>query len=65
MNDPSKTKKILNTVSGFVKRGQMFAVMGPSGSGKTTLMTMLTKRMEKNKSINHTGKILMNNQEYD
>jgi ABC-type multidrug transport system ATPase subunit len=64
-NDPNKKKKILNNVSGYVKRGQMFAVMGPSGSGKTTLMAMLTKRMDMNKSINHSGKILMNNQEYD
>jgi len=39
-----KSKKILNSVSGYAAPGQVLACMGPSGAGKTTLMNVLSGR---------------------
>uniref|UniRef100_A0A1D2A9Y0 ABC transporter domain-containing protein n=4 Tax=Auxenochlorella protothecoides TaxID=3075 RepID=A0A1D2A9Y0_AUXPR len=47
---------ILNDVSGFMRPGEMVALMGPSGSGKTTLMDILSGRKNVGKI---SGEVLM------
>eukprot|EP00388_Colpodella_angusta_P023885 GDKJ01061910.1.p1 GENE.GDKJ01061910.1~~GDKJ01061910.1.p1 ORF type:complete len:1495 (-),score=348.67 GDKJ01061910.1:878-4834(-) len=37
-------RQLLNDVQGFVKSGQLIALMGSSGAGKTTLMDCITQR---------------------
>ena len=37
-----KTKRILDSLDGFLQPGTVTALMGPSGSGKTTLIDVLT-----------------------
>ncbi|GKU08311.1 unnamed protein product [Fusarium langsethiae] len=39
-------KQLLQNVSGFVKPGQLVALMGSSGAGKTTLMDVLAQRKD-------------------
>ncbi|KAG8664946.1 uncharacterized protein FPOAC1_012923 [Fusarium poae] len=39
-------KQLLQNVSGFVKPGQLVALMGSSGAGKTTLMDALAQRKD-------------------
>ncbi|KAJ4003081.1 hypothetical protein NW752_011743 [Fusarium irregulare] len=39
-------KQLLKQVSGFVKPGQLVALMGSSGAGKTTLMDVLAQRKD-------------------
>ncbi|KAI9168002.1 ABC multidrug [Paramyrothecium foliicola] len=41
-----KEKQLLQSVSGFVKPGQLVALMGSSGAGKTTLMDVLAQRKD-------------------
>lgn len=42
---PNKEKKqLLDDVSGYVKSGQLVALMGSSGAGKTTLIDAITQR---------------------
>lgn len=38
--------QLLHGVSGFVKQGQLVAIMGTSGAGKTTLMDVLAQRKD-------------------
>eukprot|EP00808_Paulinella_micropora_P014425 g75589.t1 len=40
-----KGKPLLNDVTGYLKHGEMLAIMGPSGAGKTSLMNILSGRM--------------------
>lgn len=41
-----KEKQLLQKVSGYVKPGQLVALMGSSGAGKTTLMDVLAQRKD-------------------
>ena len=41
---PGGTRQLLNDVHGWVKPGQLGALMGSSGAGKTTLMDVLAQR---------------------
>ncbi len=41
-----KEKQLLDRVSGYVKPGQLVALMGSSGAGKTTLMDVLAQRKD-------------------
>ncbi|KAM3548451.1 hypothetical protein ARSEF4850_009407 [Beauveria asiatica] len=52
---------ILSQSSGFVRPGEMLAIMGPSGSGKTTLLNTLAHRIAAAGSTT-TGDILVNGQ---
>jgi ATP-binding cassette subfamily G (WHITE) protein 2 (SNQ2) len=42
--DGATTRRLLDHVSGWIKPGQMTALMGASGAGKTTLLDVLAKR---------------------
>jgi ATP-binding cassette subfamily G (WHITE) protein 2 (SNQ2) len=53
---PSGQKRILNNVYGYVKPGELTALMGASGAGKTTLLDVLAAR--KNVGVIH-GEILV------
>ncbi|KAJ2479767.1 ATP-binding cassette transporter snq2 [Coemansia sp. RSA 2131] len=55
-----ESRQLLNKVSGFIKPGQMTALMGSSGAGKTTLLDSLSQR----KTIGTLeGQVLMNGAE--
>ncbi|TLS23979.1 hypothetical protein PpBr36_08722 [Pyricularia pennisetigena] len=41
---PGGTRRLLNNVYGYVKPGQLTALMGASGAGKTTLLDVLASR---------------------
>ncbi|KAF4811701.1 ABC transporter G family member 11 [Colletotrichum siamense] len=41
---PGGTRRLLNSVFGYVKPGQLTALMGASGAGKTTLLDVLASR---------------------
>lgn len=42
--DGSKERLLLDKVNGWIKPGQMTALMGASGAGKTTLLDVLAQR---------------------
>lgn len=46
VRDGGKELQLLRDVSGFVKQGQLTALMGSSGAGKTTLMDVLAQRKD-------------------
>ncbi|ELR10948.1 ABC2 type transporter superfamily protein [Acanthamoeba castellanii str. Neff] len=54
--------QLLHDVSGFVKPGNMLALMGSSGAGKSTLMDVLARRKTGGKI---TGEILVNGRPTD
>ncbi|KAK1997715.1 ABC-2 type transporter [Colletotrichum falcatum] len=53
---PGGTRRLLNNVFGYVKPGQLTALMGASGAGKTTLLDVLAAR--KNIGVIH-GDVLV------
>jgi len=48
---PGGELRLLNNIFGFVKPGQLTALMGASGAGKTTLLDVLAVR----RSFNYPG----------
>eukprot|EP00818_Percolomonas_sp_WS_P003510 CAMPEP_0117454074 /NCGR_PEP_ID=MMETSP0759-20121206/10598_1 /TAXON_ID=63605 /ORGANISM="Percolomonas cosmopolitus, Strain WS" /LENGTH=844 /DNA_ID=CAMNT_0005247219 /DNA_START=8 /DNA_END=2543 /DNA_ORIENTATION=+ len=48
-------KTVLYPMSGYVKPGEILAIMGPSGAGKTSLLNILAQR-----ELNYTGKVRVN-----
>ncbi|KAF2136251.1 uncharacterized protein K452DRAFT_322531 [Aplosporella prunicola CBS 121167] len=51
-------KHILSDVTGYIKAGELIALMGPSGSGKTTLLEVLARREARNATVK--GSLLLN-----
>ena len=56
VNAGGAEKQLLNQVSGYVKPGQLTALMGASGAGKTTLLDNLSRRKAEGRM---TGEILL------
>ncbi|KAK9922027.1 hypothetical protein M0R45_030510 [Rubus argutus] len=53
----SKSKLLLNGISGYAQPNRIMALMGPSGSGKTTLLDALAGRLPTN--IRMSGDIIL------
>ena len=53
-------KQILNNSSGYVKPGELVAILGPSGSGKTSLLNVLSGRIHLSKGSTFLGDIVCN-----
>ncbi len=56
----SQMKVVLHPMSGFVRSGQMLAIMGPSGAGKTSLLNLLAGRVVDNKAVIADGTVYVN-----
>ncbi|CAG8940173.1 unnamed protein product [Penicillium salamii] len=56
VNTSEGEKQLLDQVSGYVKPGQLTALMGASGAGKTTLLDNLSRRKDDGRM---TGEILL------
>ncbi|KAF9871112.1 ABC drug exporter [Colletotrichum karsti] len=48
-----KPKRLLNGVNGYVRAGQLTALMGASGAGKTTLLDVLSQRKSQGQVEGH------------
>lgn len=57
-----KKLQLLTNISGFVKPGQLVALMGSSGAGKTTLLDVLAQRKDSGEVL---GEILMDGRPLD
>ena len=56
-------RQIITNSSGFVRPGEMVAIMGPSGSGKTSLLNALSQRTGLSKGSVVDGEITINGRE--
>ncbi|OIT21239.1 PREDICTED: ABC transporter G family member 20-like [Nicotiana attenuata] len=59
--DMSRTKVLLNDISGEAREGEIMAVLGSSGSGKSTLIDALADRIERESlkgSVTLNGEVL-------
>lgn len=54
-------RRVLNGVSGHVKKGEMVAILGASGAGKTSLLSVLSARLDKSSEI--AGEVLFQGKE--
>ncbi|KAK9922025.1 hypothetical protein M0R45_030508 [Rubus argutus] len=54
----SKSKLLLNRVSGYAQPDRIMALMGPSGSGKSTLLDALAGRLPAN--VRMSGDVILN-----
>ena len=53
-----KNKKILENISFFVKKGEIFGILGPDGSGKTTILKIISNLLKPDKGkVEVYGKI--------
>lgn len=55
-------RRILHSLNGQVRSGQVLAIMGGSGSGKTTLLNTLSGRQKSSKKCTTSGRIYINGQ---
>ncbi|SPO27816.1 related to ATP-binding cassette, sub-family G, member 2 [Ustilago trichophora] len=60
--DPMR-RRVLNGVSGHVKKGEMVAILGASGAGKTSLLSILSARLDKSSDI--AGEVLFQGKQRD
>ena len=60
--DPLR-RRVLNGVSGNVKKGEMVAILGASGAGKTSLLSVLSARLDKSSDI--AGEVLFQGHQRD
>ncbi|SPO28993.1 related to ATP-binding cassette, sub-family G, member 2 [Ustilago trichophora] len=60
--DPMR-RRVLNGVSGHVKKGEMVAILGASGAGKTSLLSVLSARLDKSSDI--AGEVLFQAKQRD
>ncbi|CAD8042834.1 unnamed protein product [Paramecium primaurelia] len=58
-------RQILKNLDGFCKGGEVTAILGASGAGKTSLLNILSARISNTKTVKLTGKVLVNNIEYN
>jgi ATP-binding cassette subfamily G (WHITE) protein 2 len=60
--DIKEDQQILTNSCGFVKQGELVAIIGPSGGGKTTLLNVLARRynMLSHSEFAMNGSILLN-----
>ncbi|CEH14703.1 abc atp-binding protein isoform 1 [Ceraceosorus bombacis] len=56
-------RRLLDSVSGSVRRGEMVAILGASGAGKTTLLNVLSARLSKLGNLD--GQVLFNGKSRD
>ncbi|KAJ9474849.1 putative ATP-dependent permease (putative) [Pseudozyma hubeiensis] len=60
--DPMR-RRVLNGVSGHVKKGEMVAILGASSAGKTSLLSVLSARLDKSSDI--AGEVLFQSKQRD
>lgn len=59
-NNNKSYRQIITNSNGFVRPGEMVAIMGPSGSGKTSLLNALSQRTGLSRGSVVDGQITIN-----